>query len=211
MGTPAARELDYAERKINQNFSNSSAWHSRTALLPALYGAEGEHAGAGVLNRPTAAAAPAVVAAAADAEVSVAVGEAGEDALVGALRSAALGGTDDSVAAAAEAACSSSGRLGGTAAATAAVVVPQAALDAEYELVKQAFYTEPEDQSGWFYHRWLLGGSMQTPLLPAPWQHDGSMSPAWHHHRCGCRCCPLPWCRLLASALGASARHGGRG
>lgn len=27
-------------------------------------------------------------------------------------------------------------------------------------MVKQAFYTEPEDQSGWFYHRWLLGCSL---------------------------------------------------
>jgi geranylgeranyl transferase type-2 subunit alpha len=29
----------------------------------------------------------------------------------------------------------------------------------EFDLVKQALYTEPEDQSGWFYHRWLVGVS----------------------------------------------------
>lgn len=35
-------------------------------------------------------------------------------------------------------------------------------LDAEYELVQQAFYTEPEDQSGWLYHRWLLGNTLRA-------------------------------------------------
>eukprot|EP00898_Chlorokybus_atmophyticus_P008625 jgi/Chlat1/8764/Chrsp90S00678 len=26
----------------------------------------------------------------------------------------------------------------------------------EFALVRQAFYTEPDDQAGWFYHRWLI-------------------------------------------------------
>eukprot|EP00298_Acanthocystis_sp_HF-20_P019106 c22368_g1_i1.p1 GENE.c22368_g1_i1~~c22368_g1_i1.p1 ORF type:complete len:340 (-),score=113.75 c22368_g1_i1:28-1026(-) len=38
-------------------------------------------------------------------------------------------------------------------------------LTAEFELVKQAFYTEPEDQSSWLYHRWLVHccNSLQLP------------------------------------------------
>jgi len=37
-------------------------------------------------------------------------------------------------------------------------------LDQEFELVKQAFYTEPDDQSSWLYHRWLLGKVCVTGL-----------------------------------------------
>lgn len=33
----------------------------------------------------------------------------------------------------------------------------QERLEEEYELVKNSFYTDPDDQSGWFYYCWLLG------------------------------------------------------
>ena len=35
--------------------------------------------------------------------------------------------------------------------------VPLDTLKEEFEFVRQAFYIDPMDQSGWFYHRWLVG------------------------------------------------------
>ena len=77
-GVGADAELAFTGDKIAQNFSNYSAWHLRSKLLPQI------HAGS---------------------------------------TTAAWEGT----------------------------------LKAELELLRNAFFTAPEDQSAWFYHRWVLG------------------------------------------------------
>lgn len=168
MGTPAARELAYAEHKINQNFSNYSAWHARTVLLPELHSggegvAEGTHAAA-ALASALAAAQLGGEAGAATGAAGAAAGTAGQlpqqqtDKEHHAAPEGMPAGTTSTAAATAAATAGSQPWQpppAGASSATAAV--PKDALDEEYELVKQAFFTEPEDQSGWFYHRWLLG------------------------------------------------------
>ena len=103
-GVPPADELAYTAQRIRTNFSNYSAWHYRTVLLPALAAA-----GAGAEPPPHAAAAP------------------------------------------------------------AAPHAPLLAIDtlrAELELLRQAVFTEPDDQSPWFYRRWVLGQLQRHFLLP---------------------------------------------
>ena len=81
-GVAAAAELAFTTSKIEANFSNYSAWHYRSKLLPIIH-------------------------------------------------DAADGATDG-----------------------AAALRP--ALLAELALVRNAFFTAPEDSSAWFYHRWLI-------------------------------------------------------
>ncbi|KAL5226129.1 hypothetical protein ABZP36_012768, partial [Zizania latifolia] len=46
----------------------------------------------------------------------------------------------------------------------------------EFELVTQALFTDPTDQSGWFYHLWLLAqtSSPDNPQLIASWPSNGA-------------------------------------
>ncbi|KAL6983120.1 protein geranylgeranyltransferase type II [Sarracenia purpurea var. burkii] len=50
-------------------------------------------------------------------------------------------------------------------------------LTEEYDLVHQAIFTDPDDQSGWFYHLWLLDQTVkvETPLLVSTFPPHGSV------------------------------------
>ncbi|KAI4306916.1 hypothetical protein L6164_030156 [Bauhinia variegata] len=50
------------------------------------------------------------------------------------------------------------------------------ALSEEYEHVHSAVFTDPDDQSGWFYHLWLLDQTVKTdaPILVSSWPSSGS-------------------------------------
>ena len=84
-GESADAELNFTTSKIEQNFSNYSAWHYRSKLLPAIFGTVDDAASAGAIG--------------------------------GELRARLL---------------------------------------EELQLVRNAFFTAPEDSSAWFYHRWVL-------------------------------------------------------
>jgi len=49
-------------------------------------------------------------------------------------------------------------------------------LEEEFEHVHNAIFTDPDDQSGWFYHLWLIDQTVKTdvPLLVSCWPSHGS-------------------------------------
>ena len=77
-GVPASTEIRFSRKKLNENFSNYSAWHHRTNLLTEIMADKTPQERRKIISD-------------------------------------------------------------------------------EFDLVENAFFTDPEDQSAWFYHRWLLG------------------------------------------------------
>jgi geranylgeranyl transferase type-2 subunit alpha len=137
-GASASAELAFARAKIDANFSNYSAWHYRAALLPAALAAEARaQADAATQPRPDS-------------------GPDGADAAAAAA-AARFAGPFHAAPSAADA-----GADGG-----AAGALPSAALAEEFELVANAFYTEPEDTAGWVFHDWLVGKALQAAALQA--------------------------------------------
>ena len=108
---PLLDELSFVMSKIETNFSNYSAWHYRSKLLPQVYGT---------------------------------------------IECAAIQPTDPHVG------------LADPAPAAAPAVQPAklaSVLTEELKLLHNAFFTAPEDQSAWFYHRWVLA---QLEALATP-------------------------------------------
>ncbi|KAJ4913073.1 RAB geranylgeranyl transferase alpha subunit 1 [Raphanus sativus] len=54
--------------------------------------------------------------------------------------------------------------------------LPNKKIPDEYNLVHDAIFTDEDDQSGWFYHLWLLDQTVnvETPLLTSSWPSHGS-------------------------------------
>ncbi|CAN7081628.1 unnamed protein product [Brassica oleracea var. botrytis] len=54
--------------------------------------------------------------------------------------------------------------------------MPNEKIPDEYKLVHDAIFTDEDDQSGWFYHLWLLDQTVnvETPLLTSSWPSHGS-------------------------------------
>lgn len=47
----------------------------------------------------------------------------------------------------------------------------EATVDNEFDLVKNAIYTDPEDQSAWLYDLWLIGRGTSTCFFCGVWDH----------------------------------------
>jgi len=148
MGLPVERELAFTQKKIEQNFSNYSAWHYRTALLPALYSLPGKQEKEEEELGGTSAL-PAVAAVVAEKK-----GDKGGEEEEDMTKQHGFSIVEQNKK------LENQAIIEHGAPTSASAAVPAEVLDQEFEFVKQAFYTEPEDQSGWFYHRWLLGCSV---------------------------------------------------
>ncbi len=72
--------------------------------------------------------------------------------------------------------------------------LPGHVLQQEYELVKNAFYTEPHDQSSWLYLRWLIGNSLAGWEKAKGTPQEASATQV--------ACCAVLWIHMWQVAVG---------
>lgn len=187
---PPAEELAFTDSLITRNFSNYSSWHYRSCLLPQLHpqpdsGPQGRlpedvllkgRQGQRVLGKPTVLPSqpcylslflnllPGLIehplcawlwgCLRFNAWLQGTQVSSGKDAAI--VQGHQMNGTEGWRYSRVRVGCW--GGLGPT----GVLAKARAALaSAELELVQNAFFTDPNDQSAWFYHRWLLGRGEQ--------------------------------------------------
>jgi hypothetical protein len=85
--------------------------------------------------------------------------------------------------------------------------MPGSAIGQELDLVEQATFTDPSDQSAWIYHRWLLSQALQRykgAEHSEPQQQHVAYQVCTHHtQECACVTLPISTCaRKFAATSG---------
>ncbi|MEW5303691.1 MAG: hypothetical protein WDW36_006360 [Sanguina aurantia] len=175
IGRPLGLELEYSEQLIGQDFSNYSAWHYRTILLPKLHCTS---AGASSSSGSAACDSGGTTGPQQGRQLVDGQDGLGRAPPSGVQTQREQPPQDKQQQAQQQQAQQQAQRrqqhqFSGSA--TQQQPLPLEVLDEEYDMVHQAFATDSQDQSPWMYYRWLVGNSLSH--LEAARQADVAAQP----------------------------------